>query len=55
MDLLSIRGTMRFGMPLRWGDAFHSSHLFANHLALNGIFTLVNAAEDYTGNRRENP
>jgi len=42
-------------MPLRWGDAFHSSHLFANHLALNGVFTLVKAAEHHTENRRANP
>ena len=28
------RGTLRSGPPLRWGDAFHSQYLFANHLAL---------------------
>ncbi len=55
LDLVAMRGTLRFGMPLRWGDAFHSSHLFANHLALNGVFTLVEAAEHYTGKRRKNP
>ncbi len=38
------RGTLRSGPPLRWGDAFHSPHLFANHLALNGTYTLVKAA-----------
>lgn len=38
------RGTLRSGPPLRWGDAFHSQHLFANHLALNGTYTLVKAA-----------
>lgn len=26
--------------PLRWGDAYFSQHPFANHLALNGLFTL---------------
>lgn len=26
--------------PLRWGDAFFSQQPFANHLALNGLFTL---------------
>ncbi len=26
--------------PLRWGDAFYSQNTFANHLALNGYFTL---------------
>lgn len=55
VDLLSMRGTVRLGMPLRWGDAFFSSHLFANHLALNGAFTLAKAAEHYTDNRRKNP
>lgn len=38
------RGTLRSGPPLRWGDAFHSQHLFANHLALNGSYTLAKAA-----------
>ena len=38
------RGTLRSGPPLRWGDAFHSQHLFANHLALNGTYTLAKAA-----------
>jgi phosphoglycerol transferase MdoB-like AlkP superfamily enzyme len=36
-------GTVRSGPPLRWGDAFHSSHLFANHLALNGTYTFLKA------------
>ena len=36
-------GTIRSGPPLRWGDAFQSSHLFANHLALNGTFTFLKA------------
>ena len=38
------RGTLRSGPPLRWGDAFHSQHLFANHLSLNGTYTLGKAA-----------
>jgi phosphoglycerol transferase MdoB-like AlkP superfamily enzyme len=38
------RGTLRSGPPLRWGDAFHSQYLFANHLALNGSYTLAKAA-----------
>lgn len=37
------RGTLRSGPPLRWGDAFQSKHLFANHLGLNGSYTLVKA------------
>ena len=52
---VSIRGSLRFGPPLRWGDAFHGSHLFANHLALNGAFTLAKATEQYLSNRKENP
>jgi len=40
---IGIRGTLRSGPPLRWGDAFHSSYVFANHLALNGSFTLIKA------------
>ncbi|RTZ72704.1 MAG: LTA synthase family protein [Gammaproteobacteria bacterium] len=38
------RGTLRQGPPLRWGDAFHSQDLFANHLALNGAWSLWKAA-----------
>jgi phosphoglycerol transferase MdoB-like AlkP superfamily enzyme len=44
--LIACRGTLRQGPPLRWGDAFFSSHLFANHLALNGVFTLAKALGD---------
>ncbi|MDP2863486.1 MAG: LTA synthase family protein [Desulfobacterales bacterium] len=55
LGFVSMRGTVRFSMPLRWSDAFHSSHLFANHLALNGAFTLAKAAEHYTGYSRKNP
>lgn len=48
--VLGARGTLRSGPPLRWGDAFHSRNLFANHLGLNGIFTLYKAAA--SGNRK---
>ncbi|WP_041066560.1 LTA synthase family protein [Thiolapillus brandeum] len=41
---LGARGTLRHGAPLRWGDAFHSQNLFANHLALNGTWSLAKAA-----------
>ena len=43
---IACRGTLRSGPPLRWGDAYHSTHLFANHLALNGIYTLIKALLD---------
>lgn len=39
----AARGTLRSGPPLRWGDAFHSDSTFANHLGLNGTFTLAKA------------
>lgn len=32
--------------PLRWGDAIFSETTFANHLALNGMFTLGRSAWD---------
>ncbi len=46
LHAIACRGTLRSGPPLRWGDAYHSTNLFANHLALNGIYTLVKAALD---------
>ena len=48
--VIGARGTLRQGPPLRWGDAFHSQNLFANHLGLNGIFTLYKAANK--GNKK---
>jgi phosphoglycerol transferase MdoB-like AlkP superfamily enzyme len=47
--VLGARGTLRQGPPLRWGDAFHTQNLFANHLGLNGIFTLYKAANKGNG------
>lgn len=47
--LLGARGTLRQGPPLRWGDAFHGPNLFANHLALNGVFTLYKAVHAGNG------
>lgn len=44
--LIACRGTLRFGPPLRWGDAYHSTFVFANHLALNGAFTLAKAVQN---------
>ncbi|WP_211825895.1 LTA synthase family protein [Kistimonas asteriae] len=44
VDLALARGTFRSGPPLRWGDAFQGESLFANQLALNGVFTLSQAA-----------
>jgi len=39
-------GTVRSGPPLRWGDAFHSNYLFANHLTLNGSYTFIKALKN---------
>ncbi len=47
--LVLLAGAARGGFsgePLRWGDAFFSSNTFANHLALNGFFTLGRSAWD---------
>ena len=41
------RGTLRSGPPLRWGDAFFSQHLFANHLALNSTYSLIKAGLNF--------
>lgn len=41
--IAAARGSVSSGPPLRWGDAIHSEHIFANHLALNGTFTLIKA------------
>jgi len=48
------RGTIGQGAPLRWGDAYHSNHLFANHLTLNGTKTLFKALLDEYVNNKEN-
>lgn len=42
--VIGARGHLEPGPPLRWGDAFHSEHVFSNHLGLNGTFTLIKAA-----------
>lgn len=44
LAVIAGRGTLRSGPPLRWGDAFNSNNLFANHLGLNGVHTLSRAA-----------
>lgn len=51
----SARGTFRSGPPLRWADAYKTAHLFTNHLALNGAFTLLKAAQQEGGKQQENP
>lgn len=41
-----LRGGFQRGAPVRWGDAYFSKFTFANHLALNGIFTLTRSIID---------
>ena len=41
--VFGARGGFQKGAPIRWGDAYFSRYTFANHLALNGIFTLTRA------------
>ncbi len=51
----AARGTFRSGPPLRWADAYRTEHLFTNHLAQNGAFTLLKAAQQATDRDTENP
>jgi phosphoglycerol transferase MdoB-like AlkP superfamily enzyme len=48
--VLGARGTLRQGAPLRWGDAFTTDYLFANHLGINGIMTLFKAWQGWGKN-----
>lgn len=51
LAVLAARGTLRQGPPLRWGDAFTTESVFANHLGLNGTLSLYVAGKSrYSGN-----
>ena len=54
LSVVAARGTLRQGPPLRWGDAFTTDSVFANHLGLNGVLSLYAAAKgryaDTSGN-----
>ena len=50
--VIGARGTLLRGPPLRWGDACFSDCAAANHLALNGIFTLSRTIEQRSHNSR---
>lgn len=52
--VLAARGTFKQGPPLRWGDAFTTDSMFANHLGLNGVLTLVDAARNSFSSHRDN-
>ena len=52
--VVAARGTLRSGPPLRWGDAYTTDSMFANHLGLNGTLTLVDAADNFFSDHRDN-
>ena len=52
--VIAARGHLRQGPPLRWGDAYTTSSMFANQLGLNGTLTLVSAAQASMGSHRDN-
>ena len=54
LSVIAIRGTLRQGPPLRWGDAFTTDSTFANQLGLNGSLTLVDAAKALLSSHRDN-
>ncbi|WJN57723.1 LTA synthase family protein [Pseudomonas sp. SO81] len=54
LAVICARGTLKQGPPLRWGDAFTTDSMFANHLGLNGVLTLVDAAENSFSSHRDN-
>lgn len=54
ISVVAARGTLRQGPPLRWGDAFTTDSMFANHLGLNGTLSLYAAAKNhYSGDRAD--
>ena len=54
LAVIAARGTLKQGPPLRWGDAFTTDSMFANHLGLNGTLTLVDAAKNSFSSHRDN-
>ncbi|WP_271408527.1 LTA synthase family protein [Pseudomonas sp. Q1-7] len=52
--VVAVRGHLRQGPPLRWGDAFTTDSMFANQLGLNGTLTLVDAAKSSFSSHRDN-
>jgi phosphoglycerol transferase MdoB-like AlkP superfamily enzyme len=52
--VVAIRGTLRQGPPLRWGDAYTTESNFANTLGLNGTLTLISAAKANMSDHRDN-
>ena len=54
MAVVAARGTLRQGPPLRWGDAYTTPAMFANHLGLNPVLSLYTAAKTTYSAHREN-
>lgn len=52
--VVAARGTLRQGPPLRWGDAYTTHSMFANHLGLNPVLSLYNAAKTTFSEHRDN-
>lgn len=52
--VVAVRGTLRQGPPMRWGDAFTTDSIFANQLGLNATLSLVEAYRTATGDDRAN-
>ncbi|NBA97302.1 LTA synthase family protein [Pseudomonas sp. R5(2019)] len=52
--VVSARGTLRQGPPLRWGDAYTTDSNFANQLGLNGTLSLIGAAKSRISEERDN-
>ena len=52
LSTVAARGTLRQGPPLRWGDAFTTDSMFANHLGLNAALTLYDAAKNRLSSHR---
>lgn len=53
-SVVIARGTLRQGSPLRWGDAFTTQSLFANHLGLNPVQSLADSARNLLSSHRDN-
>ncbi|MBF7141389.1 MULTISPECIES: LTA synthase family protein [Pseudomonas] len=54
LAVVAVRGTLRQGPPLRWGDAYTTDSNFANQLGLNGVLTLATAAKSRLSEDRDN-
>ena len=54
LAVLAVRGPLRQGPPLRWGDASTTESVFANQLGLNGTLTLIDAGKARWSDHRDN-